>query len=306
MAQLPAPVLSAQREVDLAQLIERRAHALLIEAAPEQGQFALALALAQTWLCEQSDSYKHEHGRYCGACDSCHLFSKLSHPDLRLLAPETMMLECGWPLSEKAQDELDKKKRKPSKEIRIDAMLSAIEFSQRSASRAHGKVMVIYPAQAMNTVTANALLKTLEEPPASLRFILATDASHQLLPTIRSRCQSYRLRWSDPERSQIEARKDLPKLLREARIEAFDGLSPAQAVQLALQVCHDAWMHKLGSPLRYYHEQDMPTKINEKALADWHKMLLDLAKTAEHPFKPELFLENLVVQSSLFLNSRAD
>ena len=48
--------------------------------------------------------------------------------------------------------------------------------------------MLDYPAEQMNHVTANALLKTLEEPPGDVRFVLASEAAHQLLPTIRSRC----------------------------------------------------------------------------------------------------------------------
>ena len=52
------------------------------------------------------------------------------------------------------------------------------------------KVVVVHPAEAMNAVAANALLKTLEEPPAALRFVLCSAAPDELLlPTIRSRCQ---------------------------------------------------------------------------------------------------------------------
>ena len=47
----------------------------------------------------------------------------------------------------------------------------------------------------MNHVTANALLKTLEEPPGDVRFVLASEAAHQLLPTIRSRCLGHTMVW---------------------------------------------------------------------------------------------------------------
>lgn len=67
-------------------------------------------------------------------------------------------------------------------------MRDAVEFSQRTSARGRGKVVLIFPADRMNTVTANALLKTLEEPPGDVRFVLATEAAHQLLPTVRSRC----------------------------------------------------------------------------------------------------------------------
>jgi DNA polymerase-3 subunit delta' len=58
-----------------------------------------------------------------------------THADLCVLMPETAMLALGWPLPEKAQAEIDDKKRKPSKEIRVDAMRDAVEFCQRTSAR---------------------------------------------------------------------------------------------------------------------------------------------------------------------------
>ncbi len=59
-----------------------------------------------------------------------------THADLVVLMPETQMLALGWPLPEKAQAEIDDKKRKPSKDIRVDAMRDAIERAQRTSARA--------------------------------------------------------------------------------------------------------------------------------------------------------------------------
>ena len=109
--------------------------------------------------------------------------------------PESLSLSLGWPLDEKTQDELDSKKRKPSKEIKVDAAREAVTFTQFTRSRGTTKVVLVYPAERMNTVTANTLLKTLEEPPGAVKFILATEAAHQLLPTIRSRCQGHTMHW---------------------------------------------------------------------------------------------------------------
>ena len=53
----------------------------------------------------------------------------------------------------------------------------------------------------MNHITANTLLKTLEEPPGAVKFILATEAAHQLLPTIRSRCLGHTMLWPDFEQA---------------------------------------------------------------------------------------------------------
>jgi DNA polymerase-3 subunit delta' len=77
-------------------------------------------------------------------------------------------------------------------------MRDAVEFAQRTSGRGRGKVVLVYPAERMNTITANTLLKTLEEPPGDVRFVLASEAAHQLLPTIRSRCLGHTMRWPEP------------------------------------------------------------------------------------------------------------
>lgn len=188
---LDAPWLLKQRE----RLLEQRGHAWLLQGPSGLGQYALGLSLAQAWLCEQPTAQGA-----CGVCESCHLIGSRSHPDLVVLMSETEMLARGWPLSESAQKEVDDKKRKPSKEIRVEAMRDMVAFAQRTSARGRGTAVLVYPAERMNTVTANALLKTLEEPAGDTRFVLASESAHQLLPTIRSRCQAHAMAWpSDDE-----------------------------------------------------------------------------------------------------------
>ncbi|MFC3686156.1 DNA polymerase III subunit delta' [Hydrogenophaga luteola] len=188
---LDAPWLLKQRE----RLLAQRGHAWLLQGPSGLGQYALGLSLAQAWLCEQPTAQGA-----CGVCESCHLIGSRSHPDLVVLMSETEMLARGWPLSESAQKEVDDKKRKPSKEIRVEAMRDMVAFAQRTSARGRGTAVLVYPAERMNTVTANALLKTLEEPAGDTRFVLASESAHQLLPTIRSRCQAHAMAWpSDDE-----------------------------------------------------------------------------------------------------------
>ncbi|MGB3068636.1 MAG: DNA polymerase III subunit delta', partial [Ottowia sp.] len=184
-----APWIAHQLESLLAQ----RGHAWLLQGPSGLGQFELAEALVRAWLCDAPTPQGA-----CGKCASCHGIDVHTHADLAVLMPETGMIEQGWPLPEKAQAEIDDKKRKPSREIRIDGMRSTIEFSQRTSSRGRGKAVLVYPAERMNQVTANALLKTLEEPPGDVRFVLASDAAHLLLPTIRSRCLTHVMTWPEP------------------------------------------------------------------------------------------------------------
>ena len=186
--QLLAPWLQAQLET----LLLQRGHAWLLSGPSGLGQFDLALALAKSWLCERPTGQGA-----CGECGSCHAVEVHTHADLRMLMPETLSLALGWPLDAKTQDDLDGKKRKPSKEIKVDAAREAVSFTQFTRSRGDTKVVLVFPAERMNLITANTLLKTLEEPPGAVKFILATEAAHQLLPTIRSRCLGHTMAWPD-------------------------------------------------------------------------------------------------------------
>lgn len=189
MKNLP-PWLQSQ----LTTLLAQRGHALLLAGPSGLGQYELALALARAWLCEQPSPQGA-----CGQCSACHAVDVRTHPDLFVLMPETLSLELGWPLDEKTQDKIDKKELKPSKFIRVDATRQAVAFGQFTRSRGDTKVVLIHPAERMNTEAANTLLKTLEEPAGALRFVLTTEAAHALLPTIRSRCQTHQLHWPEPE-----------------------------------------------------------------------------------------------------------
>jgi DNA polymerase-3 subunit delta' len=185
-AALTLPWIAAQAR----QLLGQRGHAWLLQGPSGLGQYELAYALVRAWLCDQASA-----DGACGHCASCHAIDVHAHTDLAVLMPETVMLELGWPLSEKSQAEIDKKERKPSREIRVDAMRDMLEFAQRTSGRGRGKAVLIYPAERMNPVTANALLKTLEEPPGDVRFVLASEAAHLLLPTVRSRCLGHTMAW---------------------------------------------------------------------------------------------------------------
>jgi DNA polymerase-3 subunit delta' len=327
-------VLAPWLQGQLADLLTRRAHALLLQGPSGLGQYDLALALAQAWLCENPSPQGP-----CGQCGSCHLVETRAHHDLAVLMPETVMLELGWPLDEKAADEIDSKKRKPSKEIRVDAMRGVVEFAQRTAARGRGLVVMVYPAERMNAVTANALLKTLEEPPGNTRFVLASGAAHQLLPTIRSRCQIHAMAWPDTSEAvswlqawapsipaladaaatlhllrlyggrpadALEAARSgpnaaqwarLPKAVARGDATALAGFDPAAAVGVLQKLCHDLWTSRVGAAPRFFSPADLPAPPPAEALARWTKALQASARTAEHPFKADLMLEDLVSQA---------
>ncbi|HEY9022955.1 MAG TPA: DNA polymerase III subunit delta', partial [Burkholderiaceae bacterium] len=169
-------------------LREQRSHALLVHGPSGVGQFELALGLAQGWLCEAAEDGAP---RPCGRCAACHLVRARSHPDLLVLVPEALRAALGWEPDGDADDGSDKaSKAKPSKDIKVEAVRAAVAFAQTTSARGRGKVVVLHPAERMNGISANTLLKTLEEPPGAARFVLSSAAPDALLPTIRSRCQA--------------------------------------------------------------------------------------------------------------------
>jgi DNA polymerase-3 subunit delta' len=318
-------------------LLSQQGHAWLLQGPSGLGQYDLATSMVSAWLCESDRALSHGA---CGQCGSCHALSVHTHADLMVLMPETILLELGWPLSEKAQSEIDNKTRKPSKEIRIEAMRDAIEFSQRTNARGRGKAVLVFPAERMNHVTANALLKTLEEPPGDVKFVLATEAAHQLLPTIRSRCLIHTMAWpSEAEAVQWLETHSLSKDDATALLKAAGGRPdevlkqrnlgqsmqwwskfpkamlagdasycsdlPASEVIDALQkLCHDLLMLQTQATLRYFNEADLPKlKVSSAQLTAWFKRLSQAAKTSEHPFNAGLMLEALCTEAREVLNS---
>src|SRR5687767_7560739 len=189
--ELPLPWLAAP----LAQALASQGHALLLHAAPGSGALALSLTLAQGWLCEGSTAV-----RPCGRCGSCRLVQSRLHPDLFVLLPQTLRREHGWLLVDDKPDAEDSK-RKPSRQIRIDEVRALIDWSTMTSARGRGKVALLHPAEALNLQSANALLKTLEEPPPGTRLVLTCTDPALLLPTVLSRCQRQRLAEPAPEQA---------------------------------------------------------------------------------------------------------
>ncbi|MCS4509710.1 DNA polymerase III subunit delta' [Xylophilus ampelinus] len=328
-----APWLGRQ----LRSLLSQRGHARLLQGPSGLGQYPLGLALARAWLCDTPQA----GGVACGGCASCHAIDVRTHADLQVLMPEVQMQALDWPLPEKAQAELDDKKRKPSREIRVEAMREAVEFAQRTDARGRGKVVLVYPAEQMNGIAANALLKTLEEPTGDVRFVLASEAAHQLLPTIRSRCQAYGMAWPADDEMQawlIEQgvpAADAPDLLRAAGGRPDDALDalrsgrdarrwallptalvrgeaavladwPARDAIDALQkLCHDLMVVQAGAAPRYFDARSLPKPPPARALAVWAQALKKALRTADHPFNAGLMHEALVSTAQNALNSHA-
>lgn len=310
-------------ERQLRPLLLSRSHALLLQGPSGLGQFDLGLALVRAWLCESRQGGQPA----CGHCASCHAIDVKAHADLNLAMPETVMLDLGWPLAQKAQEAIDNKERKPSREIRVDAMRDTVVFAQRTSARGQGKAVFVYPAERMNTVTANALLKTLEEPSGDTLLVLASESAGQLLPTLRSRCVVHTMAWpGDAEAVQWLVSKGLaaaqaPALLRAAgarpqqalalAAEGIDakawaawpqaiargdasavaGWTPARLLDGFIKLCHDLMAVHQGAAPRFFAPADLPRGADLAGLSDWAKELYRLARHAEHPFSAALLVQ---------------
>jgi DNA polymerase-3 subunit delta' len=330
---LPLPWIEAPLRDALA---TRRGHALLIQGPQGVGQFELALTLAQAWLCEGGGD-----PRPCGACASCKLVLSHTHPDLLVLLPEALREPLGWAAADEGDAGSEDKagKRKPSKDIRVDEIRQAIAFAQTTSARGRGKVVVIHPAERMNGVSANALLKTLEEPPGDARLLLGCASPDALLPTIRSRCQALVLPLPDPAaaaRWLAERAVAQPEVLlaatggqpQDVLDWIADGIDATQWLALPQQlargnsgslaswplprvvdslqkVCHDAMRLAAGSTPRYFPPQAMPPPASLAALSAWARELARTARQAEHPWNTGLMVESLTQQARQAFDTRA-
>jgi DNA polymerase-3 subunit delta' len=172
---------------ELQQLRQRLPHAILFHGAQGTGKIAFAEAFAQSLLCEQPAA----DGHACGACSSCGWFIQYSHPDYRRVRPE-LLDEEGEEGEEAAEaGKKGAKSKAPSKEIKIDQIRALADFMNISTHRQGRRVVLLYPAEALNMASANALLKTLEEPPPETVFLLVSHSVDRLLPTILSRCRKF-------------------------------------------------------------------------------------------------------------------
>ncbi len=323
--QLPLPWLAPLLRQTLQ---SQRAHALLLHGPQGVGQFELAITIAQAWLCEAADASKHP----CGACASCHLVQAHSHPDLLVLLPEALQEPLGWAAAE-AEDgatERTGKTKQPSKEIKVEAVRAAVNFAQTTTARARAKVVVLHPAERMNAVSANTLLKTLEEPPGAARFLLGCAAPDALLPTIRSRCQSVAMalpplgqatEWLSAQgvadaavmlaaaggqpqealdwtRQGIDAAAwlRLPALVAQGTATAFGARPLARIVDALQKLCHDAACVAAGAAPRYFPASVLRAGADPAALHEWMGALNRVARHAEHPWNAGLMAESLVQQ----------
>jgi DNA polymerase-3 subunit delta' len=166
-------------EAQWQEILQRRAalpHALLFRGREGIGKLDFVRKLAQSLACASPVA-----NAACGECQSCRWFASGAHPDYREIVPEAL---------QPADDEgTAAGERKPSQQIPVEEVRNLHDFINLTAHQTGGKTIVLYPAETLNVNAANALLKSLEEPPPNTRFMLVAHRPSYLPATIISRCQ---------------------------------------------------------------------------------------------------------------------
>ncbi len=209
----------------------RLAHAYLFTGIAGTGRLTAALELAAARVCMQVS-----HG-YCGECRDCLRVFSFEHPDIRLTIPKvekTTPEDILKLITQRVTDGISPIRIEGNASIRINQIREIEHRLSRKAFEGNGHIEIILEAEKMTHEAANALLKTLEEPPDNTIIILICSTWSHLLSTVRSRAHLIRFNRLDEKmiEDELMRRNDLSR--KEATVFAVraDG-SPGKALLLA-------------------------------------------------------------------------
>jgi DNA polymerase-3 subunit delta' len=241
---------------------ERPPHALLLVGPTGVGKTTLAMDLAAGLLCLAADPAD----RPCGGCAACHKVAHGNHPDLHRIAPEGA-----------------------GQQIRVAQVQALASDIALLPLEGRFRVAIIESAQRMNIDAQNALLKTLEEPPARVALILAADDSAGLLPTVVSRCARARLGPVATEPiAELLAERGLADAARSASLARLAGGRPGVAMALAAQPEATVVQSRLAAALLDLIDADRRRRLAAPAelLADAVELLRATAGRADDDDPP--------------------
>ena len=199
---------------------DRLAHGLIFSGPDGVGKKATALALARAIFCGRQPN------QGCDDCEDCHLIEAGTHPNLLIQD----MARAREEKSSASQISISQIRR-----LRSDLALQGV--------RGRRKVAILEPAEKLTADAQNALLKTLEEPPAGCVLILVTSNADALLPTIRSRCQCILFSPLRPSHIAEILQKNGFASDEATRIAAIAGGSLQEADRLASEESQEQSLH---------------------------------------------------------------
>lgn len=281
-------LVGQHRLVDLfRRMIERHCvpHAVLFCGPEGSGKAAAAISFARALQCSSEDLRCVP----CGVCDNCHRSIGLSQPDLTVLFPfaganpkPSELAERRRRIEEAIKDPYGYELPSPSSMIHIEPVRELIRMFTHGSYLGGWRTAVVLHADRINPNAGNALLKTLEEPPARSIIILTAPSADALLPTIASRCQCFQF----PPVSTSE----LSSHLAETRgFSGDDTIYVAEMsggnVRLALSIASDEANETQARALRFltalFDEREFQTFLALEQLATQKQDVFDVLKSAE-------------------------
>jgi hypothetical protein len=181
--------IQAKRLLSSAVSQGRLAHAYIFAGPAGSGRLTAALDLAKVWICPV------EERGFCGKCTHCRQIDSFIHPDVRITIPRlktTTEEEIADVFRERAEDGITPLRISGNTYVSIDQIRELGFRLSRKSFEGLGYVEIVNDAHLMRREAANAMLKTLEEPPAGTLIVLITSRLSGLLPTVRSRAHTVR------------------------------------------------------------------------------------------------------------------
>lgn len=198
----------------------RLPHALLFTGPTGCGKKAMAVTFARYLLCQHPSP-----DGPCGECQACRLAAQFTHPDMHFVFPTIQSKPCDSYMKEwrkrlssglyfEMADWLVDMKAENQQAVIYTAESDSIQRKLSLKSTMGGrKVMIMWCPERMKTECANKLLKLIEEPPTGTIFLLVSDNSENILPTILSRTQVIEMKGIDPDSlAQALAQKGVPQM----------------------------------------------------------------------------------------------
>lgn len=245
-------------------------HAMLFAGNAGTGKRAFVYRFVAWALCHHKTTNEQRVATACGQCQSCQWLMVNTHPDLYQI-PKPDIDSPTPPAKRKAKTALvaQAPTHQSGYTIKIDEIRELQPFVMQSSGGL--RIVVIHQADAMTVAASNALLKTLEEPADNVLMLLISDSPSQLLPTIRSRLQSFSVSHVTPEQSLAMMQQYLPNT-EPAVLQQANQLS-GYAPFLALQMLNSDWYQHRQTWLNSWQAVRSGQRTPVQASDYWQKTL---------------------------------